>query len=35
MEGNDLFDIENYKYFRTESYALIERYKNMQKWIPQ
>jgi hypothetical protein len=35
MEGNDLFGIENYKYFRTESYALIERYKNMQKWIPQ
>lgn len=35
LEGNDLFGIENYKYFRSESYALVERYKNMQKWIPQ
>jgi hypothetical protein len=35
MEGSDLFGIENYKYFRSENYALVEVFKNMQKWIPQ
>jgi hypothetical protein len=35
LEGEDLFGLENYKYFRSESYALVEKYKNMQKWIPQ
>lgn len=35
LEGNDVFGIDNYKYFRSENYALVERYKHMQKWIPQ
>jgi hypothetical protein len=35
LEGEDLFGLENYKYFRSENYALVEKYKNMQKWIPQ
>jgi hypothetical protein len=34
LEGSDLFGLENYKYFRSESYALTNKYKNMQKWIP-
>ena len=35
LEGGDLFGLDNYKYFRSESYALVEKYKNMQRWIPQ
>jgi hypothetical protein len=34
LEGEDIFGLENYKYLRSESYALVEKYKNMQKWIP-
>jgi hypothetical protein len=35
LEGSDFFGKENYKYLRSESYLLVEIFKNMQKWIPQ
>lgn len=33
-EGADLLSAEDYLYFRSESYSLVEIFKRMQKWIP-
>lgn len=33
-EGADSLSAEDYLYFRSESYSLVEIFKRMQKWIP-
>ena len=35
LQASNELPVEYYKYLRSESYALVEIFKNMQKWIPQ
>ena len=35
LQASSDLSIEHYKYLRSESYSLVEVFKNMQKWIPQ
>lgn len=34
VEGTELWPVDDYKYFRSFGYGLVEFYKHLQKWIP-